>query len=328
MAEFVAASVLVVEDDPEILRLMKQVLSRDFVVHTAASGEEALQLLRAHRFHAVVSDHMLPAMSGVDLLRQVATLQPDAARVLVTASSRMDTAQDAVNVARVKRFLTKPFRTAELISTVGEAIHEAALTQIKAQLVQELKQRNQDLSRAVSALQARDVGLSEKLEQLVLRDNVTGLFTHRYFQEALTAERARAQRTRSGFSLLLVDIDGFRAFNREYGFDEGDLLLRRVASLFSGFELAARYGSNRFALILPGLDGDRAMGAAENLRAAAERLGQAPESPGRFTVRVGVARHPEDGEDEETLIAAAERALLQAKEAGGNRVATAGGAVG
>jgi diguanylate cyclase (GGDEF)-like protein len=313
MGALVAASVLVVEDDPEILRMMKQVLSRDFVVHTAASGEEALQLLRTERFHAVVSDHMLPAMTGVDLLRQVAALQPDAARVLVTASSRMDTAQDAVNVAKVKRFLTKPFRTAELIATVGEAIHEAALIQIKAQLVQELKQRNTDLSKAVSSLEARDEGLSRRLEQLALRDTVTGLFTHRFLQETLAAERARAQRTRASFSLVMLDVNDFRGFNREYGFAEGDLLLRRVAGLLSAWELSARYGADRFAVILPGADAAGAEQVAGSIRAAAGVLARDPQSPGPFTLRVAVATWPVDGDDEEAMIAAVQRALAAAR---------------
>ncbi len=320
MGVLVAASVLVVEDDAEILRLMKQVLSRDFVVHTAASGEEALQILRTQKVHAVVSDHMLPTMTGVDLLREAATLQPDAARVLVTASTRMDTAQEAVNVAKVKRFLTKPFRTAELIATVGEAIHEVALTQIKTQLVQELKDRNSVLSRAVNALEARDADLSHKLEQLVLRDPVTGLFTHRYFMEALSAERARSQRTRGSFSLVLFGVDAFRTFNREYGYAEGDHLLRRVARLLVPLETAARYGGDRFAVLLAGVGREGARATAEQVRAQAETLAQSPDSPGHFTLSAGVVTFPDQGEDEEELVDAAERALIEAKRAGGNRV--------
>lgn len=320
MGVLVAASVLVVEDDAEILRLMKQVLSRDFVVHTASSGEEALQILRTQKVHAVVSDHMLPSMTGVDLLREAAMLQPDAARVLVTASTRMDTAQEAVNVAKVKRFLTKPFRTAELIATVGEAIHEVALTQIKTQLVQELKARNSVLSRAVNALEARDTDLSHKLEQLALRDAVTGLFTHRYFMEALAAERARSQRTRGSFSLVLFGVDAFRIFNREYGYSEGDHLLRRVARLLAPLETAARYGGDRFAVLLAGVEREGALATAEQVRVDAEKVGHSADSPGSFTLSAGVATFPDQGEDEEALVDAAERALSQAKKAGGNRI--------
>ncbi len=324
MGARVAATVLVVDDDEQILHLMKQVLGRDFQVHTATSAEEALALLRSEKFHAVVSDHMLPAMTGVDLLREVATLQPDAARVLVTASSRVDTAQDAINLARVRRFLAKPFRAAELLSTVGEAIHEAAVAQIKSELVRELKARNNELSRALEGVETRDRSLSENLLGLAFRDGVTGLYTHRFFQEALSAAVVRARASRQGFALVMVDVDRFRAFNGEQGWAEGDLVLGKVAALCStGAEVAARFGANTFASLLPGADGAQAAAWAEGVRAQAEAMGKGPEAPGPFTVRAGYALFPSGGEDEASLIAAAERAVAQAGAQGGNRVVAA-----
>lgn len=330
MAERVAAKVLVVEDDPAILRLMQQVLSQDFAVFTAASGEEALAVLRAERVHAVVADQMLPGIVGVELLRQVGVQQPHAARILVTASARVEDAQDAINVAKVKRFLAKPFRTGELLSTVGEAVHEAALGEIKTQLVAELKERNSHLSRTLESLELRDQGLLKKLEGLAFRDGLTSLFTHRYFQEALSAELARVRRRTRGFALLFADVDGFRAYNLARGYAEGDALLRELARLMSvpettparpgaaPPEIAARYGSNRFALLLPQTEQARALELAERLRAGAERL----ELPGRarVTLSVSVALFPDHGTSEQALIQAGERALRDAKAAGGNRV--------
>ncbi len=326
MGARVSATVLVVDDDEQILHLMKQVLGRDFSVHTASSAEDALALLRREKVHAVVSDHMLPAMSGVELLREVAALQPDAARVLVTASSRVDTAQDAINVARVRRFLTKPFRAADLLSTVGEAIHESAVAQIKSELVRELKARNTELSRAMTTLEARDRNLSENLQGLAFRDPVTGRYTHRFFQEALSAFVIRAKASRKGFGLVLVDVDRFRAFNAEQGWAEGDLLLTRVASFLTstpGGEAGARFASNTFAVLIPGADDAAARRWAEQVRGKAEAWGNSDESPGQVTVRAGYAVFPAHGADEALLLAAAERALERAKQAGGNRVESA-----
>ncbi|MBX5484163.1 MAG: diguanylate cyclase [Myxococcaceae bacterium] len=323
MGVHVGATVLVVEDEPEILRLMKSVLGRDFNVLTAASAEEALQLLQTEKVAAIISDQMLPAMSGVELLKEVATRQPDAARVLVTASARVDTLQEAINVARVKRFLAKPFRAAELLAVVGEAIHEMAVAQIKSELVRELKGRNVELSRAMAELEARDKDLSSKLEGLAFRDGVTGLFTHRYFQETLAAEVARARISRRPVSIVLADVDGFRRFNREYGFAEGDLALRTVAAVVASTEAAARYGSNRFAAILPGVDQPGAHDWAERVRAEVERRGKSRSSPGAFTVRCGVAAFPEIGPTESELVDACERALAEAGLQGGNRVVIA-----
>lgn len=309
MGPRVAATVLVVEDEAEILHLMKQVLSRDFVVHTATSGEEALQILRSEKVHAVVSDHMLPEMTGVDLLRQVAQLQPDAARVLVTASTQVATAQDAINVARVRRFLTKPFRAQELLSTVGEAIHEVAVAQIKTELVRELKARNSELSRTMELFRARDSDLSDKLENIALRDAVTGLYIHRYFQEALSAELLRARAARRPLSLVMVDVHQFGHWNREYGFAEGDVLLQRLAELLDAGGVAARYGGGRFAVLLPNATSEDARGWAERIRAAAEQLGKGKELAGPFVLRLGAATFPDEAQDEAELIDAAVRAL-------------------
>ena len=319
----VAASVLVVEDDPEILRLMQQVLSRDFVVHTATDAEEALQILSKERVHAVVSDHMLPTMSGVELLRIVASQHPDAARVLVTASTRMDTAQEAVNVARVRRFLAKPFRANDLLSTVGEAIHEMAVAQIKSELVRELKGRNSELSGALAQLAARDKDLSKKIENFALNDNVTGLFTHRYFQEALSAELVRAKVARSTLALVIVDIDRFRAWNHDYGYAEGDVVLRRLGEALVGAEAASRYGGDVLAALLPRADAAHAQQWAESLCRKARELGRERDLAGRFTVRCGVALFPEHATHDQDLIDAAERAVAVAKSQGGDCVVLA-----
>ncbi len=323
MGARVSATVLVVDDDEQILHLMKQVLGRDFSVLTASSAEEALGFLRQEKVHAVVSDHMLPAMSGVELLREVAALQPDAARVLVTASSRVDTAQDAINVARVRRFLTKPFRAAELLSTVGEAIHESAVAQIKSELVRELKARNTELSRAMSTLESRDRNLSENLQGLAFRDPVTGRYTHRFFQEALSASVVRARASRKGFALVLVDVDRFRAFNAEQGWAEGDVLLNRVAGFLtsaSGAEAGARFASNTFAVLLQGSEDAAARAWADGIRQRVEAWSRSDEAPGAVSVRAGYALFPAHGEDEASLLASAERALERAKAQGGNRV--------
>lgn len=320
----VAATVLVVEDDPEILRLMKSVLGRDFNVLGATSAEEALQVLARERVQAVISDQMLPAMSGVELLKEVAALQPDAARVLVTASTRVDTVQEAINVARVKRFLAKPFRVAELLSTVGEAIHEAAVAQIRSALVRELKGRNVELSRTLAELEARDQSLSSRIEGLAFRDGITGLYTHRYFQEALAVELQRAKVSRRTLGMVLVDVDRFRRFNREYGFAEGDVLLRTVATLVApGAEASARYACNRFSALLRNVTEADAVAWAERVRAESEAAGQAKAIAGPFTVRCAVAIFPDIGPECPDLIDACEYALDDARAGGGNRVIVA-----
>lgn len=318
MADTIAAKVLVVEDDAAVLRLVETLLGHDFVVFARASAEEGLEVLRKERVHAVLSDHMLSGMSGVELLLEASKLQPHAARILMTASGRVEDAQEAINRARVKRFLAKPFRKEALLGMVGEAVHEVALAEIKDRLVKELKERAQVLSAALSETQAREGNLSaelaskkEQLEGLALRDALTGLYNHRFFQEALSAELRRARRRKQPVGLVLLDVQGFRAFNRKHSFTEGDALLQKLGTLIaralddekSPVELAARYGADTFALIAPGAEVDEVRSMADALINRSRAI--APEAP----LRAAVAFFPADGESEDALLSSLEARL-------------------
>jgi diguanylate cyclase (GGDEF)-like protein len=140
------------------------------------------------------------------------------------------------------------------------------------------------------------------------------------------------RRTR-GFALLFADVDGFRQYNLARGYAEGDTLLRECARLLAvpevtpvvrtavPLDIVARYGSNRFSLLMPQTEQARALDTAERIRAGVERL----ELPGRarVTMSVSVVLFPDHGASEQDLIQAGERALRDAKAAGGNRVVVA-----
>lgn len=344
MRDTVAVKVLVVEDDEAVLRMMTQVLSQDFIVFSCSNAEDALEILKKEKVQAVVSDHQLPGMLGVALLRRVSALQPEAARILVTASNRVEDAQDAINVARVERFLSKPFRMQELLEKVSEAIHEATLVSIRERLVRELKERNGLLARALAdADREQKEEKGPDLEGLAFRDALTGLFNHRYFQEALSAELTRARRRRRPLALVLVDVDDFRGFNLAQGYEKGDRLLQRLAQSASAsaedalwasggaVEIASRYAPDVLGVIFPGADEARARTYADDIRGALARSiasneadyvyrpeGAAQSRP--VSLSVAIALFPDHGDTERQLIAAAERAIAVAKAAGGNRV--------
>src|SRR5512140_2713837 len=161
----VGAKVLLVEDEVTLMQMMRETLSKDFTVFGETTAELGIQLLSKERVDAVIADQMLPGMVGTDFLQKAARLQPRAERILVTASGRVADAQDAVNLAKVRRFLGKPFHPDELRRVVGEAVHEGALVAIREQLVQELEARNGVLSEAVAMLEARDRALERDLAQ-------------------------------------------------------------------------------------------------------------------------------------------------------------------
>jgi diguanylate cyclase (GGDEF)-like protein len=358
VSEPVAAKVLVVEDNRTMLALMQYYLSKDFTVFLARSAEEALEVLQREQLHAVVSDQNLgDGLMGVDLLKRVSELQPHAARILVTASQKLEDAQKAINEARVNHFLTKPFTEQELKNTVGQAVHNAALVAIRDKMVLELKEqlglrpakpatgRSPLSSTRVKTVEPRSPdaraqtsqSLIPESERLAFRDGLTGLYNHRYFQEALSAGLLSARRREQKLVLLLIDLDGFRHINLTRGYAEGDKLLRRVAQLVTDLmedpvthvrsdnssEIAARYDWDVFGVVLCNADVERALHYAERLRKAVEEL-DFPEGTGAavgaVTVSAGVAVFPEQARNEQELVSAAERALRASKAAGPNRV--------
>jgi diguanylate cyclase (GGDEF)-like protein len=170
------------------------------------------------------------------------------------------------------------------------------------------------------------------LHSLANVDGLTGIANRRAFDTMLEQECNRARRAESPLSLLMIDIDRFKAFNDAFGHQAGDECLKQVASAIgtSGLrpgDFPARYGGEEFAVILPATSGETALTVANRLREAVERLALPhPKVPGRVvTVSVGVASKsaPEEAAPA-ALIASADEALYHAKRAGRNRVVVSG----
>ncbi|MTJ79640.1 MAG: GGDEF domain-containing protein, partial [Telmatospirillum sp.] len=167
-----------------------------------------------------------------------------------------------------------------------------------------------------------------QLSILAETDGLTGLANRRCLDRFVAREWARAVRTRAALSVLMIDVDHFKAFNDRYGHPAGDDCLRRVAGVLrSGAQratdLAARYGGEEFVIVLPdtGITAARTLATAILDGVAGLRLSNDAAPVGHVTVSVGVATMaPGAYPDAEALLRAADQALYRAKHAGRNRV--------
>ncbi len=189
----------------------------------------------------------------------------------------------------------------------------------------------------VSAAVTRERLLREQALELrsqTFSDGLTGIANRRHFDVAMEKEVRRAKRSGTPLSLLMIDIDEFKAYNDHYGHQQGDECLIKVAGALAQMlqrplDLIARYGGEEFAVILPDMDAAQSMRMAEAMRQTIAGL-NIPHAQSRHgehvTVSLGLATHTGELGDVALLVGAADRALYSAKRAGRNRVAVHQGA--
>lgn len=182
--------------------------------------------------------------------------------------------------------------------------------------------------------------LHAEVQALAVTDGLTGLANRRAFDRALEREMGRSQRYGHPLALIILDIDAFKQYNDAFGHLAGDVRLKAIAELLRNsvrdLDIAARYGGEEFAIILPHSDKESALAIAERIRAAAEQMAYHGDSPSEesmnrvkqpipgYTLSLGVAVFPEDGQTPHALLRAADDAELAAKRAGKNCVRAAG----
>ena len=168
--------------------------------------------------------------------------------------------------------------------------------------------------------------LFEQTERLASTDGLTGLQNHRTFQARLDEQLRVAQRYGKRLSVVICDVDRFKAVNDAHGHPVGDLVLRGVAGVLAKeareTDLVARYGGEEFALVMPETDGEGALVIAERIRKRLEEATFPTEAgPLRVTLSLGIATFPDDGSEKARLVEVADGCLYHAKRSGRNRSA-------
>lgn len=187
-----------------------------------------------------------------------------------------------------------------------------------------LKKTNENLKQKIAEIETLQI----KLKEEAIRDHLTGLYNRRFLQETLNREIAHADRARVSLSLAMIDLDHFKNINDTYGHALGDLFLISLASLLQkktrNTDVCCRYGGEEFVIVMPTASSEEAKQRVDQLR---EEFSKIKIDTGKdeacMTLSAGVASYPLHGDDDKSLLDAADRALYTAKAKGRNRVVAA-----
>lgn len=159
-------AVLVVDDEPASVELLRITLGPDYKVYTTSGGDEALQALDAHPEIALaIIDQRMPRMSGTELIQRTVDRYPDLIRVILTGYTDADALVEAINTGKVYRYLTKPWRKDELLGVVRQGLEVYRLSAENAQLQSELREANERL-RVENLQLRRDVGRRVRFDEI------------------------------------------------------------------------------------------------------------------------------------------------------------------
>jgi diguanylate cyclase (GGDEF)-like protein len=285
-------AVLCVDNDREVRELLYEIISHlGHKGKTAINGMDAMDKLTDEHFDIVITDLSIPRMDGTELIKTIKTEFDDVDVVAITAYKMTYKYTDIIAFG-ASDFISKPFNVNEL---------EAKINRI-----------------------TRERKLRIQLKQLSTCDGLTGLYNRRHFDENLKHEGSRALRQNYSLHLLFIDLDGLKAFNDEYGHQQGDNLLRQLAKIIlvnvrKDVDSAYRYGGDEFAVVLPHAKRQQALMVADRLIRGFNKV-SAPST----SLSIGLAKLERSGEtlkeNLESLLRRADQAVYCAKINGGNQV--------
>jgi len=293
------ATILIVDDTPFNIHILAKALINNYEVKIATNGPDALKIVEQNKkIDLILLDIMMPDMDGYEVCRRIKQNPSnwDIPVVFITAKEGLQDQKKGFDLG-AEDFIHKPFQLSLVLTRID--------------MLMRLKR------------------ISRKLEQLALVDPLTELPNGSALKKAVEQELQSAKQDKRSFSLLMIDIDHFEAFNHHYGHGAGNMCLQKIAHTLETIinhekDQVGRYSGAEFMLMLSHCDQNRMIDMAEEIRQKIELLHIPHDHSSvsdHVTVSIGVISVSHETEmTRSEIIEHAEQLLFVAKQAGRNRV--------
>ena len=211
---------ILVVDDEHVIRfsLEESLKAAGYSCRSCASGHEALRKVEEELFHILIADLKLEDMEGTELIRKVREYFPEMMAIVITGVPSVTNAVDALKAGAFD-YIMKPLEPEDVLSRIkiGWEKHRNAV--LVKQLLHSLQVANLEMEKA-----------NQRLNALSVTDNLTSLYNHRYIMDTLAVEYLKARQFQQKLSIIILDLDHFRAINDKYGHQVGDAVLMELGT--------------------------------------------------------------------------------------------------
>lgn len=285
-------SVLFIDDDKLFLDSLKRTLrspGKKWRLYFTSDTNDAYKILSDNTISVIIADIMMPGINGIEFLEKAQKDHPLTSRIMLSGNPQLETAVNALNRGRIIKYLIKPCNKNDLVEAIQEGVS-----------------RNNEIT---------------KLLIKVNIDGLTNLYNKSFIENKLEEEVNRAKRYKQELTILMLDIDHFKAVNDTYGHLTGDEVLMGVANCLQNSvratDFLGRYGGEEFLIVFPQTGAGTALKAAERFRRNVSELKFTHRSI-KVTISGGLKQY--SGEDTHLFLNKTDQLLYEAKNSGRNKI--------